>query len=573
MLKTLIINNIALIEHLEIDLNNNLNILSGETGAGKSIILNSLAAVLGDKMSPDIVRSGADKAYVEAIFDLSGYKNIPEVFSIYEIDVSEGELIIRREITKDGKNRCKVNSNTLLLNQVKEISELFVDIHSQHEHQSLLKIDNHIMLLDRFADVETLLFDFQETYKELQKKYLERLKLKKLEKERDRILELSAHASFEIDALELKPGEEKELEQEIKKINASQKISELSKQAYNNVYKSDYSSIHSLEKAISTISGIVSLDTEIEDILNEMQEVLYKLENVKELLSDYRGGLEFSQAKADELTNRLTKIRDLLRKYSCLDVEELLNFSQEKKKEVEEINQSVKKMKELNTSILELENNAAEKALEISRLRQKAAKDLSALIEKELSGLGIDKGKFSIDFKYVGDKNSFFDFKGKKIKVTENGIDRVEFLISTNAGEELRQLKKVASGGELSRVMLAVKSILARLDNVSTLVFDEIDTGIGGETAYNVGKKLKSISKDKQVICITHLAQIASMGDSNFKVHKFEEQGRTKTSIKALSDEERINEIARMLGGDNMGGKSIEYAKEMISKANDETLL
>ena len=165
------------------------------------------------------------------------------------------------------------------------------------------------------------------------------------------------------------------------------------------------------------------------------------------------------------------------------------------------------------------------------------------------------------------------NFKGKKIKVTENGIDRVEFLISTNAGEELRQLKKVASGGELSRVMLAVKSILARLDNVSTLVFDEIDTGIGGETAYNVGKKLKSISKDKQVICITHLAQIASMGDSNFKVHKFEEQGRTKTSIKALSDEERINEIARMLGGDNMGGKSIEYAKEMISKANDETLL
>ncbi len=572
MIKTLVINNIALIEHLEIDLHKKLNILSGETGAGKSIILNSLAAVLGDKISPDVVRTGAEKAYVEAVFDISRYDKLPPAFEKYEIDINEGELIIRREITTDGKTKCKINAQTLLLNQVKEIAEFFVDIHSQHEHQSLLKIENHLTLLDRFANLENNVEEFAQLHSCLNEKYKERDKLKKLEKERDRILELSKHAADEIDALELKPDEDAELEAEIKKINSAQKIAELSKQAYGDIYRNDKSAIHSLENAIKSVSSITEIDPELENVYKEMEEALFKLENVKELLSDYQDTLEYSQAKADSLTSRLQKIRDLERKYSCADVEELLNFSENKKQEIEEINKSVEKMKALNEKISVQEQRVSSAAVDLSKNRQKASRELSSLIENELKDLGIDKGRFAIDFKYVGDKNSFIKIGDKKVKVTDIGIDRVEFMISTNAGEELRPLKKVASGGELSRVMLAVKSILARLDNVSTLIFDEIDTGIGGGTAFNVGKKLKTISNDKQVLCITHLAQIASMGDANYKVHKFEENNRTKTSIKELTGEDMINEIARMIGGDSLGDKSVEYAKEMIAKANNETL-
>ena len=569
MLKSLIIENIALIEKLEIDFIKQLNILSGETGAGKSIILNSLAAVLGDKMQPDTIRTGATDAYVEAIFDISKIKYFPPVFADLDIDVSGGELIIRREIATDGKSKCKVNSRTVLPAQVKEIAELLVDIHSQHEHQSLLNVENHIVLLDRFASIDNELTRYAHIYNVLNGKTAELERLKGLEKEKERILELSRFAADEIDSLKLYSGEEEELETAQKKVNSIQKIADLANDAYGELYARERSTINLLERVNHHIQQISAYDNAVSAIADDLSEAAFRLENAKDALREYKSSLEMSPIRAEEIADRLFKIRGLKRKYSCSNIEELLAYSENRKIEVEEINKSLEKIEELEKEIHVLQSEASILCLDISKKRQTAAKKLSELVERELKDLSMEAGRFGVDFKYVSDKNSFVQINGKGVKSGSAGIDRVEFLISTNAGEELRPLKKIASGGELSRIMLALKSVLASLDDVGTLIFDEIDSGIGGQTAFSVGKKLKKLAGDKQIICITHLAQIASMGHANYRVYKFEENGRTKSNIKLLPGEERVKEIARMVGGDDVSDKSLEYARDLISRSNE----
>jgi DNA repair protein RecN (Recombination protein N) len=566
MLKSLIINNIALIEHIEIDLNKNLNILSGETGAGKSIILGALSAVLGDKVSPDIVRTGESDAFVEAIFDISSIKMRPDIFDELEISADDEEIIIRRDISSDGKSKCKINARSVLLSQVRDVSDALVDIHSQHEHQSLLNIEKHLTLLDAFARNEQMLSDFAVVYNELIRKKAKLNEIVSLEKEKERILELSRYANEEIDSLKLNEGEDDEIEEELKRLNSFQKLAEVTNDAYKEVYKKDGSAIHSVERLIEHLGEVSSYDNKLAALIKEAEEVLFRLENVKESLKDYRDNLEFSQDRIDDLNARSFKIRDLKRKYSCADVKELISYSKMRAEEVSEIENSTKIKEGLSLEIKELEKRVSELSSLLSKSRQAAAKKLSAMIEKELFDLGITKGKFAVEFKYVEDEESFLKINGRGIKLTAKGIDRVEFLISANAGEKLRPLKKIASGGELSRIMLALKSVLADLDEIFTLVFDEIDAGIGGETAFNVGRKLKAIGRSKQIICITHLAQIASIGDANYKVYKNENEGRTKTGITKLSDDERIKEVARMLGGEDLTDKSIAHAKELVAK-------
>ena len=568
MLKSLIINNIALIEHLEIDLDGKLNILSGETGAGKSIILGALSAVLGDKVTSDIVRTGASDAYVEAIFDISSLREHPNIFNELEIGSDDEELIMRRDISSDGKSKCKINARSVLLSQVREIADALVDIHSQHEHQSLLNIENHLILLDAFAHIGDMLSDFAIVYNELSEKKERFDRMLSLEQEKERILELSRHANNEIDRLNLTSGEEEEIEEELKRLSSFQKLSEASNNAYREVYKKDGSAIHSVEKFLEVLGEVSSYDAKIDDFIKEAEEVLFRLENVKESLKDYKDNLEFSKERFDELNMRIFKIKDLKKKYSCAGVDELMNYSKIRAEEVAEIENSTKAKDELSIEIKELEKKSSELCMSISKARQAAAKKLSALIEKELSDLGMTKGKFAVEFKYVEDDKSYLRINNRGIRVGSKGIDRVEFLISTNAGEKLRPLKKIASGGELSRIMLALKSVLAHLDDIFTLVFDEIDAGIGGETAFNVARKLKAIGASKQIICITHLAQIASVGDSNYLVYKNEKEGRTKTGLEKLSSDEKVKEVARMLGGERLTDKSIAHAKELISKGS-----
>lgn len=569
MLKSLIIENIALIEKLEIDFNQQLNILSGETGAGKSIILNSLSAVLGDKMSSDAIRTGADEAFVEAVFDISHVKHFPPIFAEWEIDTTAGELIIRREIATDGKSKCKINAKTVLLTQVKEIAELLVDIHSQHEHQSLLNVENHIVLLDRFASIETELRQYAELFHQLTAKTDELERLKGLEKEKERILELSRFAAAEIDSIQLTVGEEEELEAEQKKVSAIQKIADFANEAYGELYARERSAMNLLERVNHHVEQISGFDNGILPVLEDLNEAFFRLESAKDSLKEYKSHLDLSPARAEEIADRLFKIRDLKRKYSCGSVEELLEYSEKRKAEVEEINKSIEKMDALEKELHVIQSQASAQCLEITKKRQAAAKKLSELVERELKDLSMEAGRFAVDFKYISDKNSFVQINGKGVKAGITGIDRIEFLISTNAGEELRPLKKIASGGELSRIMLAIKSVLASLDDVGTLIFDEIDSGIGGQTAFSVGKKLKKLASNKQIICITHLAQIASMGHVNYRVYKFEENGRTKSNIKILPGEERVKEIARMVGGDDVSEKSLEYARDLIARSNE----
>ena len=538
MISALHIKNVGIIDDISVDLNDGLNILTGETGAGKTLIIDSLKILSGGRFSKEMIRKGQDFSYVEASMYLPDNK-----FGLDE------NVVVSREIYLNGRNTCKINGRLVSVNELKEFMKDVIDIHGQHENQSLLDVNMHIKYLDGMAykEINGLKQEYAEQFARYNEIKQEINKNFGDDKEKQRELDLLRYQKNEIESANLKPDEEEELENLRCKIMNSEKISKNLNEA--NTQISDVA-IDSISTAIRALEKIESIDSKYGKSLNSLKSTYYDLQELSRDIESYNLESYFDEEERDNVEERLDLIYSLKRKYGN-SIDEILKYNVEVNERIEKIENSEEYVNKLKKELKEIEKSLGELAGKMSIIRQKYAKDLNKKIDQELKDLEMKNARFNAKLEYDNDN-----------KFGINGLDKVEFMISTNVGEDEKPLVKIASGGEMSRIMLAIKNVLADIDKVSTMVFDEIDTGISGIAANSVSEKLKLISKNHQVLCVTHLANIAARGDYNYYISKEVEDNRTKTSIRRLTEEETIIEIARIASG-NINEIAIEHAKEL----------
>ena len=538
MISTLHIKNIGIIDDLSINLNQGLNILTGETGAGKTLIIDSLGIISGERFSKEMIRKGEDHSFVEVCLYLPENEN-----------AIDGNVIVSREIYSNGRNMCKINGRMVTVNELKEFMQNILDIHGQHDNQYLLNASTHIEYLDNFSSKE--LNKYKEEYSELYNKYLQIKKELKNnygdDKEKQRKLDLLRYQFEEISKANLKIGEDDELESKREIILNSEKINENLNIADLEVSEK---AIDSINNAIRALEKIESFDENYSRNLNALKSSYY---DIQEIARDISGMIEetyFDEEERKEVENRLDTIFSLKRKYGNT-IEEIIKYGEELEKEIIQI----ENIDEINNKLKEELNDIKSKMYNISKemdiIRNEYAKQLEENINKELVDLEMKNANLNV--KVTFDETQEYN---------KNGLNTVEFLIRTNIGEEAKPLVKIASGGEMSRIMLAIKNVLSNVDIVPVMVFDEIDTGISGVAAKSVGEKLKAISKKHQVLCVTHLASIAAKGNYNYFISKEVHNEKTSTNIKQLNEEETIKEIARISSGE-ITEISLQHAKEL----------
>ena len=540
MISTLHIKNIGIIDDLSINLNTGLNVLTGETGAGKTLIIDSLGIISGERFSKEMIRKGQDFSYVEACIFLPQNEN-----------AIDGNIIVSREIYSNGRNMCKINGRMVTVTELKEFMSSIIDIHGQHDNQQLLNPNTHIQYLDSFADKE--LNKYLEEYRNMYAEYTSiKQELKNNygedEKQRQRKLDLLKYQFDEIDKANLKIGEDEKLEADRKIILNSEKINENLNIADMEISEKTIDSINS---AIRALEKIEDLDEEYSKKLNSLKSVYYDVQELGRDIFNLKESVYFDEEERQSLESRLDLIFSLKRKYGNT-IDEILNYKKELEQEIyriENLEENNNILKNKLKVITEKMNRQADK---LNEIRNEFAKKLEESINKELKDLEMKNASVFINVQ----KNQSNEFN-------YNGLDHVEFLIKTNIGEDAKPLYKIASGGEMSRIMLGIKNVLSNVDNVPVLIFDEIDTGISGIAAKSVGEKLKSISKLHQVLCVTHLASIAAKGEYNYYIHKEVENEKTYTNIKLLNQEEKIREVARIASGD-INSISLEHAKSLI---------
>ena len=534
------IKNIGIIENVEIDFNNGLNVLTGETGAGKTLILGSLGIISGGRFSKEMIRKGETNSYVE----LCMYE--PE--SEYSID---GNIIISREININGRNMCKINGRMATVNELKEFMSKFIEIHGQNDNQNLLDIKEHQKYLDGFIgkQVEELKNEYLNYYtryneinKELKENYGD-------DKERQRKIDLLNYQINEIEVASLKEGEEDEIEEKRKIIMNSEKIA-------NSLTEADMAigenTIDLLSTGIRALEKIEQIDKKYEQTVSNLKGVYYELQEISKDISSYREDTYFDEQERSEVEERLDLIYDLKRKYGN-SITEILQYNEEIKQEIDKIENLEERNNELKKEKTQIKEKMTQLALEIHKIREKKAKELSIEINSNLKDLEMKNAKINVHVDYIEDE--FYS----------TGKDKIEIYISTNIGEDEKEFAKIASGGEMSRVMLAIKTVLANTDQMPILVFDEIDTGISGKAANRVAEKLSKIATKHQVLCISHLPHIAAIADYNYFISKHIQNERTNTNIKLLNENEVINEIARISSGE-INDATIKYATELRNK-------
>ncbi|HOQ11085.1 MAG: DNA repair protein RecN [Spirochaetes bacterium ADurb.Bin218] len=565
MLLELRIKNFVIIDSLNISFTKGLNILSGETGAGKSILIDALSGVLGEKLSTDMIRTGFDKAALEAVFDISSLGPVQSILQDSGIDIEDDQLILRREIFANGKGRCFANSVQITVAKLKEIADSLVDIHGQNEHQTIINIARHRELLDSFGNLQNDVAKVKDVYDRL---YNIRNKLNSFEideREKARRIEFNSFAIKEIESASLKPGEEEELKNESNLLANAEKIFKEVNEA-SQWLSGEGGAIQSLKKAEISLSKIADIDPNVSSLLDKIREALYSLEDSSSEIKSYKRNIDFSPERINEVESRLNLIQGLKKKYGNT-IEEILQYAEKAKSEIEAINSSDEEIESLKVAEKKTVKEAKELALALSEKRKAAAARLEELVMNELKDLGMAGAVFKISIKREVSPDGDIENENNRYVLYPHGMDRVEFMLSANEGEDLRQLRKVASGGEMSRIMLAIKNVIQAADIVDTLIFDEVDAGISGKTAEIVGRKLKNLSKNRQVLLITHLPQIAAMSDTHFLVQKGKADGRVTTVVKQLPPKDKIREVARMLAGEEITELSIKHAEEMIEKA------
>ncbi|GBD91309.1 DNA repair protein RecN [bacterium BMS3Abin04] len=565
MLKSLQIKNFALIENIEIEFGTGLNIITGETGAGKSIIIGAMGLLLGGRASTDLIRKGAKKTIIEGIYDSAGNDNIKNLMDKYNLDF-ESELIVRREISLKSASRNFVNDTPVNLNVIKEIGNLLVDLHGQHDHQSLLKSDLQLLMLDEFGNYEDLLNKFVDVREKFSSKISE---LKRLKENETNLREKKEFYSFqrsEIDKISPVPDEDASLETELKILENSEKLLTNTSEVYINLYESENSIYNKLVQVQSLINELLPIDKVFADRYNQLSESIASINDIADFFRDYNDNLDIDPSKIEEIRNRLAELTLLKKKYGP-SLKNVLEYREKIFNELQLAENFSEKITGLETQIEKLRNELSGLAIKLSGKRKKSAMLVKKGVESELKHLGINDARFEIRFGYSeasNDTQSFVLVNNKKVKINNRGVDNIEFFISTNIGEELKPLSKVASGGEISRIMLALKSVLAKTDKLPLLIFDEIDTGVSGRIAQKVGNSIKDLASFHQIIAITHLPQIAAMADHHFVVSKEQINGRVISSLKKIDDNEKIIEVAKLMSGENITDASLIGAKELM---------
>lgn len=560
MLSHLQIKNIALIDQVTIEFDEGLNIITGETGTGKSIVIDSMNLLLGERADRNLIRVGEETAYVEGIFNLEDIEEVSPILDSYGIVADDGVLIVARELSATGKNICRINGRAVTLSALKKVTKHLIDIHGQHEHQSLLSIESHKIFLDSFGGkyIENTKRQVSDCYREL----------KKIQRKIDKIggsdrngrvrRDYIKYQLNEIIEANLMEDEDEELIHERAKLQNAEQIMEGIVNAYNLLY-SGWSSMPSIYDGLgnicSELSNLSTLDKSLVELSDRFNNIYYELGDSIEQLRNYKDSFYFDENRLDEIERRLNVINDLKRKYGTT-IEEIIKYGQELEEELEQIennSQILNELKEKEELMLKQLYSMCEN---LSTKRRKVADEFESQLLQQLSDLGMDQTKFSVEIK--SDKNN----------ISSDGFDEIEFLISPNPGEPLKPLAKIVSGGEMARIMLAFKTILADVDNIPTLIFDEIDVGISGRIAQIVAQKMAIISSSHQLICVTHLPQIAAMADRHFSIEKYTDEKRTYTTARVLHEGERQMELAKMLGDARLSKLSLDHALELISNSN-----
>jgi DNA repair protein RecN (Recombination protein N) len=552
MLKELRIRNLAIIDDLSVRFGRGLNVITGETGAGKSVIVDALGLALGDRAQSEMLKSGAKEGSVQAYFEIGDSALLPDL----GIDLSEG-VLLRRVISSGGKSRAYINDTLVTLQALSEVGRALVDIHSQHEHQSLLSQERQRLLLDSYGKLHEMvkrvrmLFDERRVLSDMLKE------LRETAQERARMLDILRFQIDEIDAASLRPGEKEELEEERKILANTTRLKELAETTYSLLYEAEGSCTEKLAAALAHLRAICAIDSDIEDTLKLVEAAAPMIEEATFSLRACRDKYDFDPDRMEAVEDRLETLRRLEKKYGDR-TEDILGFRDKAREDLRKIESADERCDEVTAQLDEKEEKLFHAAQSLSEQRKKAAGTLGTLVMQNLSELALGDAEFRIDVRQEQREDG-------GLNVGPQGIDRIEFLFTANRGEPAKPLSKIASGGELSRVMLALKSVLADLDSIPVLIFDEVDAGIGGKTAGSVARKLETISKRRQLLCITHLPQIASRADVHQRIEKKQQADSVTVEVKELGAKERQDEIARMLSG-SVTEISRRHAGELLEK-------
>ena len=572
MIEELYIRNLTLIDELRLEFSPGLNIFTGETGAGKSVILNAVGLALGERRVSEVASPGKGNANVQIAVSLPTvhpvWRYISETDFANASDPQEG-LILSRQISESGRSRCHLNGQMVNLSLLQDVGNLLVDIHGQHEHQSLFRSETHMNLLDAFGKLEGLRLQVSKTYDEIHTLRVRLTTLSRKLREAAREKELLEFQLDELENAQLQEDEEEHLTNERNLLNNAETRFESAKLAYDGLYggnPSDASIIDNLKAINRTFAKLSQMDGVLITLNARLESALYELEDISYQIRDYRDSVEFNSHRLAEVEERLDLIQRLKRKYGN-SIAEIFDFQKHVSHSLKELNLGSERIEELDSQIQVAITNGQQLAVELSEKRKKTAARLESLIETQLRTLGMDKAVFKILVRQVESPNGILQINGRQCDLKSYGVDEIEFLMAPNVGTEPKSLAKIASGGEISRVMLAVKTALARVDNIPSMIYDEIDVGIGGRTADIVGQKLEELARSRQVICITHLPQIARLADKHFRVEKHVKDNRTTISAKQLNPDERVEEIARMHGGE-LTENTLARARELLKEQN-----
>lgn len=561
MLLELHIHNFAIIEDISLDFRKGMTVLTGETGAGKSIIIDALGLLAGGRGSADFVRHGTKKCVLEGHFDSPKTQGLESIFKEESIDFDEDLIVVQREIYQNGRNVCRVNGSVVTIALLKRIGTFLIDIHGQNEHQELMQSENHIQLLDYFnyKEIGALKSGYQSLYKEYRLTKTQFAEWKDREQELAQKIDILKFQTTEIEEADLTVGEEVELEEEERRLANFQNITQALTTSYQLIQENEPGALELLGGAMDEMKDIEDLDQDLKEISKTTRNTFYLLQELASEIYNALDRQEYDENRLNEIAGRLNTIQQLKRKYGS-SIVEILAFYEEAVEELEKIDNRELSKSELAEKIEELENELMLKGKKLSEARRKIALVLEDGVHEQLKELYMNKVDFLVRFKNDLEDLSILDFNAM-------GLDQVEFYISTNPGEPRKELTKIASGGELSRMMLAMKTIFTKAQGVTSIIFDEIDTGVSGRVAQAIAEKIYSISVHSQVLCITHLPQVAATADNHLYVKKEVLDERTSTSAKLLPENERVEEIARMLSGSEITVPALEAAKELRKNA------
>ncbi len=568
MLKSLYIKNFALIDELRIEFSDGLNIITGETGAGKSIIVNALAQLCGERSSSELVRKGAAKAILEAEIEFRPRPEILKILQELELEPEpDSALILRKEISAKGTSRTFINDTPVPLSRLNKISSYLIDIHGQHQHQRLLHPENHLEYLDAFGRLAGLAQSFNQTLNRYREKIKERDALRAQQLKSTQLQDMYRFQVEELNRADLQPGELDELYEELKRLNNIEYIHQLASAINETLYLGEPNASGLIASSENNLQKLAQYDKQFAEFEQSLNEARTSIEEIGRFITDYLADLEFDPQRLEQIQERINHLEFLLKKYQKKTIQELIEYLREIETYSADMNQFDERIQQIEKEIAVLEKELQTQGSRLSEKRKTAARKFEKEISRVFKKVGMANARFRVHFFVKEQPGSPFELDGKPVEADEQGFDQIIFELASNAGEDFKPLHKIASGGEISRIMLALKSLLAAVDEVPSMIFDEIDSGISGKIAQIVGLQMAELSRKHQILCITHLPQIAAFARTHFKVLKNTEDNRTYVDIEQLDDAGRIHEIATLLSGKEIAKQTLENARHLISEA------